>query len=328
MSARWSVAAIIAAAISALPQSAEAQFRFIQLTGTVYDSATVEPLVSAVISLEGTELFGITNSAGAFALNNVQPGTYVLQFHRKGFYPRRFEIDLSAVEPGQLELGSVLLAAEPAGVTVFGSVRDSVSGAPISGGVVSINGVGRGMTNANGVFQVNDVPPGATVVEVRRIGYSPVIRDTVATEGAELTMSLSMHPMALELTEIVVEGERTLYVSGRMRGFYERRETGIGKYFTRMDIERRQPRLVSELFYTVPGYRVTNDPNLLGQNSLSIRNCGKPDIYIDGIPLDYTTLDDLVIPEHVQAIEAYRGMETPAQYHRVGSCGAVLVWTR
>lgn len=130
---RFYIAAfVVATSIMAAPNAAHAQFRFIQLTGTVYDSATVEPLYAAVISVEGTQLFGVTDASGGFSLNNVQPGAYVLQFHRRGFIPRRFEVDLSNVEPGPLDLGSVLLAAEPAGVSVLGTVMDSLTRAHTS----------------------------------------------------------------------------------------------------------------------------------------------------------------------------------------------------
>ncbi len=326
---RFYIAAIVVAASTiAVPNAAQGQFRFIQLTGTVYDSATVEPLYAAVISVEGTQLFGVTDASGGFSLNNVQPGTYVLQFHRRGFIPRRFEVDLTTVEPGPLNLGSVLLAAEPAGVSVVGTVVDSLTSAPIVRAVVSVNGAVTALTNANGAFRVDEVDPGPMVIEIRRIGYTPLVVDTVLTEGAQLATAFEMHPMALELTEIVVEGDRSLFVTGRMRGFYERRETGLGSYFTRTEIQERKPRLVSDMFYTVPGIRVTSDPSFLGQNRLSIRNCGAPDIYIDGMRLTGTTLDALVIPDHVQAIEFYNRLEAPGQYARAGSCGAVLIWTR
>ena len=319
---------VVAASTMAVPSAAHAQFRFIQLTGTVYDSATAEPLYAAVISVEGTQLFGVTDASGKFSLNNVQPGTYVLQFHRRGFIPRRFEMDLANVEPGPISLGSVLLVAEPAGVSVIGTVMDSLTRAPIVRGVVSVNGSATALTNANGAFRVDEVAPGPVFIEIRRIGYTPVIMDTVLAEGAQLTMAFEMRPMALELTEIVVEGDRTLYVSGHMRAFYERRETGLGSYFTRTEIEQRNPRLVSDMFYFVAGIRVQADPTFLGQNRLTVRGCGAPDIYIDGMRLDDTTLDALVIPDHVQAIEAYTRLEAPGQYSRAGSCGAVLIWTR
>ena len=174
----------VAASIVAVPNPAQAQFRFFQITGAVYDSATVEPLYAAVVTLEGTQLFGVTDAAGEFALNNVQPGVHVLQFHRRGFVPRRFEVDLSNVEPGPLNLGSVLLSAEPAGVSVLGTVMDSLTGAPIVRSVVSVNGSATALTNANGAFRVDEIAPGPVFVEIRRIGYTPLIIDTVLTEGA------------------------------------------------------------------------------------------------------------------------------------------------
>ena len=56
----------------------------------------------------------------------------------------------------------------------------------------------------------------------------------------------------------------------------------------------------------------------------------RPDLVLDGVPLRplaSLAIDDYLTSQEVEAIEVYRGVETP---FRFGSspCGAVVVWTR
>ena len=57
-------------------------FLFAQTTGsihgTVKDTLTDVPLVSAIITLEGTTLGATTDEAGQYTIVNVAPGTYTM----------------------------------------------------------------------------------------------------------------------------------------------------------------------------------------------------------------------------------------------------------
>jgi hypothetical protein len=53
-------------------------------------------------------------------------------------------------------------------------------------------------------------------------------------------------------------------------------------------------------------------------------------VYLDGTQVadGYTSLDDMVPPQQVAAIEVYAGVAgAPAQYQSNG-CGVILVWTK
>ena len=56
----------------------------------------------------------------------------------------------------------------------------------------------------------------------------------------------------------------------------------------------------------------------------------RPDLLLDGVairPSAGLTLDDYLSSNEVEAIEVYRGVETPLRFGS-NSCGAIVVWTR
>ena len=126
-----------------------------------------------------------------------------------------------------------------------------------------------------------------------------------------------------------------------MRPFYERRERGSGDFFTRLEIEERNPVEFTDLLRRVPGVVLT-------QNGFSVQirfsramrglggggGCSSPLIYLDGAFIggagDYVNLDNLVRPDQVEGIEVYKGpSQVPPQFNMTGSaCGVIVIWTR
>ncbi|MEJ2219102.1 MAG: Plug domain-containing protein, partial [Gemmatimonadota bacterium] len=118
----------------------------------------------------------------------------------------------------------------------------------------------------------------------------------------------------------------------KLRGFYERRRMTMGSFITRDQVERQHANEVSDLFRHVPGMHVVPAPSPtglnLGYHILMRGNC-RPTLFIDGAETMSTSMsiDQMLRPEEIQAVEVYRGPETPPQYQR-NACGAILVWTR
>lgn len=57
----------------------------------------------------------------------------------------------------------------------------------------------------------------------------------------------------------------------------------------------------------------------------------EPALWLDGIPLSGELLgqvDMLARPDELDALEVYLGLETPFEFQRRGTCGAILLWTR
>lgn len=101
-------------------------------------------------------------------------------------------------------LGPCCLLAQRAGSTLFGTVVDSASGAPLAGVSVFLNNTSRGTaTGANGSFQLK-IPGGIYQLVVSAIGYATQVIDV---NGASLPspLHLAMRPRATELAAVTVE---------------------------------------------------------------------------------------------------------------------------
>ena len=213
---------------------------------------------------------------------------------------------------------------------IAGAVEDSLA-APVAGAWVSVAGmIGHGVSEQDGKFRLASIPPGTHTLAVRRIGFRPDSVKVTVTAGAVTDVRVQLAPNAQWVTPVVVEA-RTANYSGFLRGFYERRDRGIGVYFTAADIEARRPRAVTDLLRTVPGTHIVPSG---GQYVVSFRdrNC-LPLVWIDGNPATTSYLDpDLFEPHSLAGIEVYKGTSTvPAALMGTrgkGSCGVIALWTK
>lgn len=128
---------------------------------------------------------------------------------------------------------------------------------------------------------------------------------------------------------------------GKMRGFHRRRRRHPGGVFIdRRQIERRNPRRLSDLVHAVaglaPGPRPGGvEPPALGNRRASPVPGRRPcrvRYFVDGAPYPPGTgfRIDLLAPDDVEAIEIYRGASgVPARFdRRRDRCGVVVIWTR
>jgi hypothetical protein len=118
---------------------------------------------------------------------------------------------------------------------------------------------------------------------------------------------------------------------GRLREFYQRREerAAFGRFLDSEDIRRRGPANASDLFRTVPGVSIKNNP-AAGGNAIRIRSC-QPMVWLDGQRSPGAELDEVIRPAEIAAIEFYPSSAgTPPQYLERGNrlCGLILVWTK
>lgn len=219
-----------------------------------------------------------------------------------------------------------------------GVVTDSTSGEPIAAVQVSVNGREQTVTRLDGTFDIAlDVPSAdPDVVVFRRVGYRSVTREVrVDTDQPVVFLPVSLLPLAVELAEIVVEGELVV-VSAKLKlsGFYERRKLGLGDFLAEEDIERLVATDVIAVVRSVPGinYIPPHGPNTVGRVGtivFSRARCGPPAVYLDGLPF---RAEDLlsVSTANVAAVELYNGpSEVPVEFKRTGSaCGVIVIWTK
>jgi hypothetical protein len=202
--------------------------------------------------------------------------------------------------------------------------------------MVGINGTVVATSDEEGRFSIDSVDQGEILLGLRRIGYTPITAEVQVRDGPSSDLRFSLPAVPFQLDDIVVEGKRATYFGfGRMRGFAQRRRSGIGKTFTRSEIERWRPHQLSDLMRRVLGARLT--PSRFGQNRVTFRDQASgfrgarcsPDIYVDGMLLRGWALDDAMPIENVGAVEVYSSWASiPAEFLSLDACAVVVIWTR
>jgi hypothetical protein len=70
----------------------------------------------------------------------------------------------------------------------------------------------------------------------------------------------------------------------------------------------------------------------MGRNELTLtRGCrDKPRVFLDGLHVPNASIDDILNPGDVYAVEAYVGASRiPPEFDRIGGgCGVIVFWTR
>lgn len=129
--------------------------------------------------------------------------------------------------------------------------------------------------------------------------------------------------------------------SPKTRGFERRRRRHpAGVFVGREEIERRDPRRLSDLIRGVAGVTPVRPPGAGGRprmrmnrtQTLPGRRPCRVRYFVDGLPLPKRSawrIDDFA-PEDVEGIEIYRGVsEVPPRFQRRDDrCGVVVIWTR
>lgn len=233
-----------------------------------------------------------------------------------------------------------------------GIVTDASARARVPAAEVLVRETGlTTITDSAGAFDLPGIPAGTHTVEVKATGYASVQVRLEFGSGQSRHLELALVPAPLPLPGVSADAERR----GQLGGFWERRERKLGYYVTRQEIEERNPRLVVDLFRSMPGVKLYH---MDGQGGGTIVSFGRSDhrmvcsaaVFLNGVPFDPLEQGmDVFRPDEIEAIEAYPGPASlPAQFsattarrRAAGSgglarvnytvspgCGVILLWTR
>lgn len=225
------------------------------------------------------------------------------------------------------------LGAQNAG-SVSGTVTDS-TGAPVFGAEVTMKGLGHSsFTDERGVFVLGGLPVGAALISIRRMGFAPAAVSVTVSDASVRAedLKVTLSPLATVLTPVLVSSRKVDY-TGRLAGYYQRLEKRSGGYFiTRDQIDRENPRTLSQLLLHVPG--ITPYKGRAGSQGIRMRGrlCW-PLVWIDGTPMPAGEVDlDAFAPQTIHGIELYLGATTAPSRFILGrvdnSCGTVVLWSR
>lgn len=242
-----------------------------------------------------------------------------------------------------LALWAVPVSAQHTGVVVSGIVEDE-QGHPVGDVVVVAPASGQlTLSDRAGRFRLSGVRPGTVRLEARRIGYQKAFTTLLLESGIDASWNVRLERAPIELPPLTVSIARA--ATPQIAGFYQRRERRSGTFFTRADIERMQPRQLTDVLRRVPGARLLPITGPFGTTYVLQlgRALGHPAAqqpcpilyYVNGVPFRVQLdigIDAHLRPDDIEAIEVYSGTaRVPAQFHSIANqtrCGVVAIWTR
>jgi len=221
----------------------------------------------------------------------------------------------------------------------------------------------------DGVYRISAPGPGTYYVEARRIGYRAWIDGPIElNEGEDWESEYHLRAVAVQLDPVEVTAEAPLREAFLQRvGFYERQRADFGHFITFAEIQRRDAHRVTDLLSSIPGVRIVASAGGLSRATPSFRGsvlstggACHPRVFIDGLLVirgdarvrgtdiygfpeatevqgdpskrPEIDLDDVVMPQDIEAIEVYRrGSEVPARFGGTSTgtqCGVIVIWTR
>jgi hypothetical protein len=243
-------------------------------------------------------------------------------------------VSVRVVRAGLVAVG-VLVGSANAGVAqvvLTGRVVADSTKAPISGVEVVIESTHRQTkTDDDGRFVLPGLPGGIGFVLVRKIGYRPVRLKTLVFGNDTLEVTVQLKPAVVELEPLEVVATA---VPPGMQEYAERRLHGMGSYLDTELLRKSEARLLSDLLRQVRGVAIARD-RFGHPFAISNRNRCPMAIWVDGVRTftpgqrqSPTDIDEIPISQ-LEAVEVYRGADTPPELGGLGSsCGTIVLWTR
>ncbi|MDA8105786.1 MAG: carboxypeptidase regulatory-like domain-containing protein [Nitrospiraceae bacterium] len=143
------------------------------IKGTVTDAATGQPLSGVTIGISGSYAGSATTGPdGSFTITGVTPGAVTITASLSGYY--------SISGTGTINAGGILFfspklsTTPPAATTgdLTGKVLDSVTTLPLQGAIITLSGGPSSMSDQQGAFLIQDIPPGTYNVNISASGYA------------------------------------------------------------------------------------------------------------------------------------------------------------
>ena len=239
-------------------------------------------------------------------------------------------------------IGAAPAAGQATG-TIRGTVTESAARQPIVGVQISIPGTRLGgLTDAQGVFRIANVPAGETRVRVESIGYRAVEQTVTVTAGQTAVLDVSLQQSAIGLDEIVV--------TGTARGT-QKREIGnsVSSINAGQITEATAVTNVQQILQgRTAGVTMLSSTGVVGGSTkIRIRGAGSitagndPVFYVDGIRVQSGTLAtsgnstsqglnylEMLNPADIESIEIIKGPAAATLYGAEAAAGVVQIITK
>ena len=236
------------------------------------------------------------------------------------------------------------LAAQGTG-SVRGQVVDSVTQQGLAGANVAIQGTTRAaQTGPDGSYLIIDVPAGAAIVRVTRIGYGPGQQTVTVTDGGTVEARFSLAPQASILEPVVVTGygsQRREAITGSV-STVDGSEANVG-------VVTNSDQMLRARAAGVDVIQNNGEPGagsvvlIRGGSSISASN--QPLYVIDGVPLNSVPTEppsygvggspplarnplNLISPAEIASITVLKDASAAAIYGSRAANGVILIETK
>ena len=191
-----------------------------------------------------------------------------------------------------------------------------------------------------GAFEIKGIPSGHVILDARRLGFLAQQFELDLAAGRDRRVELMLPVVPHDLPNVRVTdtlGKPARYANThRYDQFFERRSTGIGKFFTREDIDAQFKSHTPELLQGLSGVKIRRigDEWKVQFTRCNLGMPGQADpsefiqVFINGHYAGHADELNSIHPSEIEAMEVYRSpAELPPQA-RGNGCGAVFIWTR
>ncbi len=263
---------------------------------------------------------------------DVRTGTVTVDLHGRTVTLRDVAVRVFAAET--VTGGTARADAATLALRVVDATEHPVAGAQLR---VAGRDAPLGISDEQGQLRAANLPAGSQSFQLLALGYEPrtVSADLRAGRTSESVVRVGPR-VATQLSEVRVVARGTGWDRS---GFDERRRTGQGHYLTADEIRARQPSYFTQLaigqlgFDVIPARNGGGGYQILSRRSGSINTKCEVQYFVDGAPIqnaDGLSIDDVVNPTTVRAVEFYPGVGTVPARFNLGSrsaCGTVAIWT-
>ncbi|MEX1184426.1 MAG: carboxypeptidase-like regulatory domain-containing protein [Gemmatimonadota bacterium] len=211
-------------------------------------------------------------------------------------------------------------------------------------------GAANRVSGEDGSYRFEDLAADTYVISVEATGFGAAEHEVTIVTASDVTVIFRLSPSAIQLEPLVAVAERDAWF---MDGFEERRaeaKTHTG-FFTHDEMEEMNAKYITEVLWTVPGVNVRSRSMIFAAPGGSSRGPyawsrprpleeggalrplvgpGCLALFVNGHHVGGAVpYDEIFPPKDIAALEVY-GLQhgVPAQFHRPGSCGALVVWLR
>lgn len=316
---------------------------FSALAGVVVDSLTGVPMPRAVVraQVEGSNSEPVvvrTDDSGYYRMCSLPAGREVRIQASFGMSNGRTQFVALPERGAMIQDLQLLMSAEG---TLVGRVLDYQSDQPVSGVEIAVVGTDtRVLTDAEGRFVMDDLPPGRHLVVTEGLGYEMRTDSVTVFSQETVDVELRLATEALEVEGLVVTARTRFGRTTSLAGPAKRAD-----FITRADIEplltRAQHAGDVLRFMNVPGLSI-RDIRVQDVGGALVwglcvevsrryggEGCQQAAVYLNDVHMPYPdqVLQDLD-PNIIERIEILSPIDAQFQFGTVAGNGAVAIYTR